>query len=98
MMRGWGRPGYQAGIFTEYGYSDMYPGDLARVQANALILRRMRAAFLWGMRALSVGSTGKDFEPLVSLAKDTWEDVRNVDCLLSPDSSRCSAPPCSIAI
>jgi hypothetical protein len=85
LMRGWGRPNYQAGIFTEYGYSDAYPGDLARVQADALIVQNARSFFVGNAGVVS-GVDGQGFSNRwFAVAKDTWEDVRNVDCLLGPD-------------
>ena len=85
LMRGWGRPYYQAGVFTEEGYSDMYPGDLARVQANALIVQNARTFFV-GDSPVSSGIDGQGFSNRwFAVATDTWADVRNVDCLLGPD-------------
>ena len=85
LMRGFGRPHYQAGIFTEYGYSDIYPGELARVQANALIVQNARSFFAGNAGVVS-GIDGQGFSNRwFSVAKDAWEDVRNVDCLLGPD-------------
>ena len=85
LMRGWGRPHFQAGIFTEYGYSDTYPGDLARVQANALIVQNARSFFVGNAPVVS-GVDGQGFSNRwFAVAKNTWEDVRNVDCLLGPD-------------
>jgi Hypothetical glycosyl hydrolase 6 len=84
LMRGWGRPYYQAGVFTEYGYSDAYPGDLARVQADALMVQNARTFFV-GNAPVSSGIDGQGFSNRwFSVAKDTWQDVRNVDCLLGP--------------
>ena len=85
LMRGFGRPYFQAGIFTEYGYSDTYPADLARVQADALIVQNARSFFV-GNAPLVSGIEGQGFSTRwFGVAKDTWEDVRNVDCLLGPD-------------
>jgi hypothetical protein len=85
LMRGWGRPYFQAGIFTEYGYSDTYPGDLARVQADALMVQNARSFFV-GNAAVVSGVDGQGFSNRwFAVAKNTWEDVRNVDCLLGPD-------------
>jgi hypothetical protein len=42
LMRGWGRPDYQAGVFSQQGYLDTYPGVLPRVKANALMLQNAR--------------------------------------------------------
>jgi len=85
LMRGWGRPNYQAGIFTDYGYSDEYPGDLGRVQANALLLQNARSFFVGDAGVVS-GVDGQGFSNRwFAVAKDTWADVRNVDCLLGPE-------------
>jgi hypothetical protein len=85
LMRGWGRPYFQAGIFTEYGYSDTYPGDLARVQADALIVQNARSFFVGNAPVVS-GADGQGFSNRwFGVAKNTWEDVRQVDCLLGPD-------------
>jgi hypothetical protein len=85
LMRGWGRPYFQAGIFTEYGYSDTYPADLARVQADALIVQNARSFFVGNAPVVS-GVDGQGFSNRwFAVAKNTWEDVRNVDCLLGPD-------------
>jgi Hypothetical glycosyl hydrolase 6/Beta-galactosidase trimerisation domain len=85
VMRGWGRPNYQAGVFTEYGYADAYPGDLARVQANALIVQNARTFFVGNAGVVS-GVDGQGFSNRwFAVAKDAWADVKNVDCLLGPD-------------
>ena len=85
VMRGWERSYYQGGVFTEYGYSDMYPGDLARVQANALIVQNARTFFVGNAGVVS-GIDGQGFSNRwFSVAKSAWADVRNVDCLLGPD-------------
>lgn len=84
LMRGWGRPYYQAGIFTDYGYSDTYPSDLARAQADALIVQNARTFFVGDAPVLS-GIDGQGFSNRwFAVAKGAWEDVRNVDCLLGP--------------
>lgn len=85
LMRGWGRPYFQAGIFSEYGYSDTYPGDLTRVQADALIVQNARTFFVGNAPVVS-GINKQGFsDRWFAVAGDTWEDVRNVDCLLGPD-------------
>jgi hypothetical protein len=85
LMRGWSRPNYQAGIFTDYGYADIYNGDLSRVQANALIVQNARTFFVGDAPVVS-GIDGQGFSNRwFAVAKTTWEDVRNVDCLLGPD-------------
>jgi hypothetical protein len=85
VMRGWGRPFYQAGVFTDYGYADAYPGGLARVQANALMVQNARTFFVGDAGVVS-GVDGQGFSNRwFAVAKDAWADVRNVDCLLGPD-------------
>jgi hypothetical protein len=85
LMRGWGRPNYQAGVFTDYGYSDMYPGDLARVQADALIVQNARTFFVGDAPVVS-GIDGHGFSNRwFTVAADAWADVKNVDCLLGRD-------------
>jgi Hypothetical glycosyl hydrolase 6/Beta-galactosidase trimerisation domain len=85
LMRGWGRPYYQAGVFTEYGYSDIYPGSLARVQTNALIVQNARTFFVGNAGVLS-GIDGQGFsDRWFNVANEAWADVRNVDCLLSAE-------------
>jgi hypothetical protein len=85
LMRGRGRSNYQAGVFTDYGYSDMYPGDLARVQADALIVQNARTFFVGDAPVLS-GIDGQGFSNRwFAVATDAWMDVKNVDCLLGPD-------------
>jgi len=85
VMRGWERPCYQAGVFTDYGYADAYPGDLARVQADALIVQNARTFFVGDAGVVS-GVDGQGFSNRwFAVAKKAWADVRNVDCLLGPD-------------
>src|SRR5271157_664821 len=82
LMRGWGRPYYQAGIFTQQGYLDTYPGSIPRVQADALIVQNARTFFV-GNAPIVSGLDGQGFSKRwFDLAKETWEDVRNVDSLL----------------
>ncbi len=85
LMRGWGRPYFQAGIFTRYGYADIYPGSIPRVQADALIVQNARTFFV-GNAPVVGGIDGQGFSKRwFAVAKETWEDVKNVDCLLGPD-------------
>jgi len=84
LMRGWGRPYFQAGVFTQYGYVDTYPGSIPRVQANALIVQNARTFFVGNAPVIS-GLDGEGFSKRwFAVAKETWEDVRNIDCLLGP--------------
>lgn len=82
LMRGWGRPYYQAGVFTQQGYLDTYPGSIPRVQADALIVQNARTFFV-GNAPIVSGLDGQGFSKRwFQVAKETWEDVRNVDSLL----------------
>ena len=82
LMRGWGRPDFQAGVFTQQGYLDTYPGTIPRVQADSLIVQNARTFFVGNAPVLS-GLDGQGFSKRwFQVAKETWQDVRNVDSLL----------------
>jgi hypothetical protein len=82
LMRGWGRPNFQAGVFSRQGYLDTYPGSIPRVKADALILQNARV-FIVGNAPVISGIDGQGFSKRwFRIAKETWEDVRNVDALL----------------
>jgi len=82
LMRGWGRPDYQAGVFSQQGYLDTYPGALPRVRANALMLQNARV-FIVGNAPVIGGLDGRGFSKRwFEVADETWQDVRNVDGLL----------------
>jgi hypothetical protein len=81
-MRGWGRPGYQAGVFSRQGYLDTYPGQLPRVKADALILQNART-FIVGDAPVIGGLDREGWaERWFNAAQETWADVRSVDSLL----------------
>lgn len=82
LMRGWGRPDYQAGVFSRQGYLDVYPGSLPRVKADGLMLQNARVCIV-GNAPIIGGLDGKGFSTRwFATAKETWQDVRNVDALL----------------
>ena len=82
LMRGWGRPGYQAGVFSQQGYLDTYPGSIPRVKADGLIAQNARV-FIVGNAPVVGGLDGEGFSKRwFSVAKETWADVRAVDYLL----------------
>ncbi|HZP00249.1 MAG TPA: alpha-amylase family protein [Terriglobia bacterium] len=82
MMRGWGRPRYQAGIFTWAPYVDSVPERPFRVETDALILQNSRVFFV-GETPLVAHIDGKGFATRWFVrAKEAFADVRNVDCLL----------------
>ncbi len=82
MMRGWGRPDYQAGIFTWAPYLDSVPKTPLRVQTDSLILQNSRVFFV-GETPLVAHIDGKGFATRwFDRAQEAFADVRNVDCLL----------------
>ena len=82
LMRGWGRPDYQAGVFSQQGYLDTYPGSIPRVKADGLIVQNARV-FIVGNAPVVGGLDGQGFSKRwFSVAKETWTDVRGVDHLL----------------
>jgi Hypothetical glycosyl hydrolase 6 len=85
LMRGWGRPDYQAGVFSQQGYLDTYPGSIPRVKADGLIVQNARV-FIVGNAPVIGGLDGEGFSKRwFRVAKDTWTDVRGVDHLLGDD-------------
>jgi hypothetical protein len=82
LMRGWGRPDYQAGVFSQQGYLDTYPGAIPRVKADSLIVQNARV-FIVGNAPVVGGIDGQGFSKRwFSIAKESWADVREVDHLL----------------
>jgi len=82
LMRGWGRPDYQAGVFSQQGYLDTYPGSIPRVKADGLIVQNARV-FIVGNAPVIGGLDGEGFSKRwFNVAKETWADVREVDYLL----------------
>lgn len=83
LMRGFGRPGYQAGTFSRQGYLDTYPGTIPRVQTDALIVQNARTFFVGNAPVVS-DLDGQGFSKRwFAVAKENWADVRNVDALLT---------------
>lgn len=81
LMRGWNRPDYQAGVFSRQGYLDTYPGSIPRVLADGLIVQNARTFFV-GNAPVIGGLDEKGFSKRwFQVAKEHWEDVRNVDHL-----------------
>jgi putative glycosyl hydrolase-like family 6 (GHL6) protein/glycosyl hydrolase family 42 (putative beta-galactosidase) len=82
LMRGFGRPDYQAGTFSRQGYLDLYPGSIPRVQTDALIVQNARTFFV-GNAPIVSDLDGQGFSKRwFAVAKENWADVRNVDALL----------------
>jgi len=83
LMRGFGRPDYQAGTFSRQGYLDLYPGSIARVQTDALIVQNARTFFVGNAPVVS-DLDGEGFSKRwFAVAKENWADVRNVDARLA---------------
>jgi hypothetical protein len=83
LLRGFGRPDYQAGVFSRQGYLDTYPGSIPRVQTDALIVQNART-FIVGNAPVVSDLDGQGFSKRwFAVAKETWQDVRNVDTLLA---------------
>ena len=79
LMRGWGRPDYQAGVFSRQGYIDTFPGSVPRVKADALMLQNART-FIVGNAPIIGHLDGQGFSKRwFQAAAETWEDIRNVD-------------------
>jgi hypothetical protein len=82
LIRGWGRPDYQAGFYTSYGYMDTYPGNLGRVKADTRLIQNARVFFI-GDAPLIPYLDGQGFSKrYMDVATETFEDVRRVDHLL----------------
>jgi hypothetical protein len=82
MMRGWGRPRYEAGIFTWAPYVDSVHERPFRVETDALMLQNSSVFFVGGT-PLVAHIDGKGFATRWFVrAKEAFADVRNVDCLL----------------
>ena len=91
LMRGWGRPDYQAGVFSRQGYLDTFPGSVPRVKADALIVQNART-FIVGNAPIIGHLDGQGFSKRwFEVATETWEDVRNVDAALEGVSPVTSA-------
>ncbi len=75
LMRGWGRPDYQAGVFSQQGYLDTYPGDF-RASRPTRLCYKMLASSLSGTRLSWAASMVGFSKRWFSVAKETWEDVR----------------------
>ena len=82
LMRGWGRPDYQAGVFSRQGYLDTFPGSIPRVKADALMLQNART-FIVGNAPIVGNLDGQGFSKRwFKVASETWEDLRGVDAAL----------------
>ncbi len=82
LMRGWGRPDYQAGVFSRQGYLDTFPGSVPRVKADALMVQNART-FIVGNAPIIGHLDGQGFSKrCFQVAAETWEDVRAVDAAL----------------
>ena len=82
LMRGWGRPDYQAGVFSRQGYLDTFPGSLPRVKADALMVQNART-FIVGNAPVVGNLDGQGFSKRwFEVAAETWTDLHGVDAAL----------------
>ena len=82
LMRGWGRPDYQAGVFSRQGYLDTFPGAIPRVKADGLMLQNART-FIVGNAPIIGNLDGQGFSKRwFKVARETWEDLSGVDAAL----------------
>ena len=83
LLRGWGRPDFQAGVWNAYDYVDLNRGSMTRVRADALLLQNARTFFIGEAPMVSGLEGGQGFsDRWFKVAKEAWHDARNTDCLL----------------
>jgi hypothetical protein len=82
LIRGWGRPDYQAGFYTSYGWMDTYPGNLGRVKADSRLVQNARIFFIGDAPVIPYLDKEGFSTRYMGIAKETFEDVRKVDHLL----------------
>ncbi len=83
LLRGWGRPDFQAGVFNMHDYVDLHRGSTLRIRADAMIVQNARVFFVGESPMVSGIEGGRGFmRRWFDLAKEAWRDVREVDCLL----------------
>jgi len=83
LLRGWGRPDYQAGVWNWYDYVDTYRSAVTRVEADALLVQNARTFYIGEAPMVSGMNGGKGYsDRWFNIARDAWQDVRNIDCLL----------------
>ncbi len=83
LLRGWGRPDFQAGVWNAYDYVDTNRSAVSRVRADALLVQNARTFYIGEAPMVSGMNGGKGYsDRWFNIAKDAWQDVRNIDCLL----------------
>ena len=83
ILRGWGRPDYQAGIFTMWPYLDSLPTAPFRTQADALLVQNARVFFV-GETPFVSDAEGVNYSVRwFDRAREAFADARQVDGLLS---------------
>ncbi len=83
LLRGWGRPDYQAGVWNAYDYVDTNRSAVTRVYADALLVQNARTFYIGEAPMVSGMNGGKGYsDRWFNIARDAWQDVRNIDCLL----------------
>jgi hypothetical protein len=90
IMRGWGKPNSQGGVFTKQGYMEIYPATVARVKADAMLVQNCRVFFVGNSPVLS-GIDGQGFSKRwFQVATEAFADLREVDCLMPGVEPVCS--------
>ena len=90
IMRGWGKPNPQGGVFTKQGYTEIYPATVARVKADAMLVQNCRVFFVGNSPVVS-GIDEQGFSKRwFHVATETYADLRNVDCLMKGLEPVCS--------
>ncbi len=83
ILRGWGRPDYQAGIFTMWPYLDSLPTTPFRTEADAVIVQNARVFFV-GETPFVSDAEGVNYSVRwFDRAREAFADVREVDGLLA---------------
>ncbi len=82
LVRGWGRPDYQAGFYTSYGFMDTYPGNLGRVKADTRLVQNARVFYIGDAPLIPDLDKNGYSTRYMGIATETFEDVRKVDHLL----------------
>jgi hypothetical protein len=83
LLRGWGRPYFQAGVWDWNDYIDINRGSITRVRADALIVQNARTFYIGEAPMVSGMDRGQGYaHRWFDIGKEAWQDVRNVDCLL----------------
>ena len=76
LLRGWGRPDAQAGVFNWHDCADINRGSTLRVRSNALVLQNTRVFFVGEEPMISGVENGQGFvRRWFDVAKESWRDA-----------------------